>query len=102
MWRQICPCGCGSPGGAGSFFVLWGGGAGWGGCDFVAWGGAAGLMRLWREMREKKTPEERMLSLTAFSFSAFAAGAVGGALGCGYTRLLHRMLPAPGYYSVTW
>ena len=76
--------------------------AGWGGFYFVAWGVAAGLMRLWREMREKKTPEERMLSLTAFSFSAFAAGAVGGALGCGYTRLLNRMLPAPVSHSVHW
>jgi len=76
--------------------------AGWGGFYFVAWGVAAGLMRLWREMREKKTPEERMLSLTAFSFSAFAAGAVGGALGCGYTRLLNRMLPAPVSHSAHW
>ena len=76
--------------------------AGWGAFYFVAWGVAAGLMRLWREMREKKTPEERMLSLTAFSFSAFAAGAVGGALGCGYTRLLNRMLPAPVSHSAHW
>ncbi len=73
--------------------------AGWGGFYFVAWGVAAGLIRLWREMREKKSPQERMISLTAFSFSALAAGAVGGALGCGYTRLLNRMLPAPGPVS---
>jgi hypothetical protein len=78
---------------------LWMWVGGWGGFYFVAWGLAAGLMRLWREMREKKSPQERMLSLTAFSFSSLAAGAVGGALGCGYTRLLNRMLPAPGPVS---
>jgi hypothetical protein len=75
---------------------------GWGGFYFVAWGLAAGLMRLWREKREKKGPDERMLSLTAFSLSAFAAGAVGGALGCGYIRLLNRMLPAPVSHSAHW
>jgi predicted acylesterase/phospholipase RssA len=76
--------------------------AGWGGFYFVAWGVAAGLIRLWRVMREKKGPDERMISLTAFSLSAFAAGAVGGALGCGYTRLLNRMLPAPVSHSAHW
>ncbi|HSZ03513.1 MAG TPA: patatin-like phospholipase family protein [Terriglobales bacterium] len=76
--------------------------AGWGGFYFVAWGVAAGLIRLWRVLREKKGPDERMISLTAFSLSAFAAGAVGGALGCGYTRLLNRMLPAPASHSAHW
>ena len=76
--------------------------AGWGSFYFVAWGVAAGLIRLWRVLREKKGPDERMISLTAFSLSAFAAGAVGGALGCGYTRLLNRMLPAPVSHSAHW
>jgi hypothetical protein len=71
----------------------------WGCAYLFAWSAAAGLMRLWREKCEKKGPEERMLSLTAFSLSSVAAGAVGGALGCAYIRLLNRMLPGPGPVS---
>ena len=58
---------------------------------FFAWAGAALSMRLWREKREKRGPEERMLSLTAFLLSSLLAGAVGGGLGRGYLMLLKDM-----------
>jgi Patatin-like phospholipase len=67
---------------------------------FLAWAVAAVPLRLWREHGENKGPEERMLSLTAFLFSALLAGAVGGGLGRGYTILLRHVPPRA--YSAYW
>jgi len=76
----------------------------WGGIYFLAWTVAAVSIRLWREEWQKKDPGNRMLSLTAFLLSSLVAGAVGGALGCGYVRLLRRMFPesGPASYSAHW
>ncbi len=71
----------------------------WGGIYFLAWSVAAVSLRLWKEEWQKKNPENRMLSLTAFLFSSLVAGAVGGALGWGYTWFLLKMLPQSGVAS---
>ncbi|HXM21432.1 MAG TPA: patatin-like phospholipase family protein [Terriglobales bacterium] len=66
---------------------------------FVAWTVASVSLRLWREKWQRKGPEERLLSLTAFLFSALIAGAVGGGLGRGYCMLLQRV---PRCHSAYW
>jgi len=71
----------------------------WGGFYFLAWTAAAVLMRLWREKREKKSPEDRMLSLTAFLLSSLIAGGLGGGLGWAYCMLLTRV---PFSFSAYW
>jgi len=71
-----------------------------GGFYFLAWTVAAVPLRLWREERQNKTPEDRMLSLTAFLFYSLIAGAVGGGLGRGYCALLKRV--PPHCYSAYW
>ncbi len=73
----------------------------WSGTYFLAWTVAAGSLRLWKEGWQKKNPEDRLLSLRAFLLSSLGAGAVGGALGCGYARLLNRMVPeSPRFLTV--
>ncbi len=73
----------------------------------LAWAVAAGLIRLWREVLEKKDQKDRMLSLTAFLSSSLVAGAVGGGLGREYLILLDRTWPAacsadPRCYGANW
>jgi hypothetical protein len=70
-----------------------------GGFYFLAWTVASVPLRLWREERENKGPEDRMLSLTAFLFYSLIAGAVGGGLGRGYLMLLKRV---PKCHSAYW
>jgi predicted acylesterase/phospholipase RssA len=71
----------------------------WGGLYLFAWTVAAGLIRLWREQCENRSPEDRMLSLPAFLSSSLVAGAVGGGLGKAYSMLLQHV---PFSYSVHW
>jgi hypothetical protein len=66
---------------------------------FLAWAVAGVSIRLWREQRQKKSPEDRMLSLTAFLLSSLVAGAVGGCLGWEYCRLLSRV---PRSFGANW
>jgi hypothetical protein len=66
---------------------------------FLAWTLTSVPLRLWREKRQKKAPEDRMLSLTAFLLSALLAGAVGGGLGRGYCLLLTLVPPR---YTAYW
>jgi hypothetical protein len=76
----------------------------WGGFYFIAWTVAAMTLRLLREGWQKKSPEDRMLSLPAFLLSSWGAGAVGGVLGYGYTWLLTTLLPGsgPASYRAHW
>jgi predicted acylesterase/phospholipase RssA len=76
----------------------------WGGTYFLPWTVAAGSLRLWREGWQRKNPGDRMLSLRAFLLSSLGAGAVGGALACGYTRLLNRIVPESPHvpHSANW
>jgi hypothetical protein len=66
---------------------------------FLAWLVSVWLM-LRREKRDKKSPDERMLSPTAFLLSSLASGAVGGGLGRGYLLLLKGV--PPRCYSSYW
>ena len=70
-----------------------------GGLYFLAWTVSTVPVRLWREKVLRKGPEDRMLSLTAFLFSALAAGAVGGGLGRGYSILLKHV---PFCFTAFW
>jgi len=86
-------------------YPVWAWLAVWGSIYFLAWAVAAVSLRLWKEEWQKKSREDRLLSLKAFLLSSLAAGAVGGALGCGYTRLLNYMVPVqgpPGSYTAHW
>jgi hypothetical protein len=65
----------------------------------LAWAVAGVSIRLWREKRQKESPEDRMLSLPAFLVSSLVAGFVGGCLGWEYCHLLYRV---PRSFGAHW
>ena len=75
-----------------------------GGAYFGAWLVSTVPERIWREKVLKKSPEERMLSITAFLVYALLAGAVGGALLRGYCSLLKVLAhdEPRGAYGMHW